>query len=66
MRPHVKPKVRVDRRGHDALIRAKLREHLPAALAEQATARREGRPACWALCRERTGLIAEAERVGIV
>ena len=35
---HVKPRPRIDRRGHDALILAKLREHYPTALAEASTA----------------------------
>ena len=62
---HVKPPVRVTRRGLPKIVEACIRRHLPAAEAEAADAARTGRDATWSLCHPRSGLIAEATRRGI-
>ena len=53
---HVKPPVRVTRRGLHALVLARMRVHVPDAKARIARAVSEGREPLWADC----GLIAEA------
>ena len=58
---HVKPPVRVTRRGLHALVLARMRVKVPEARERIARALSEGREPLWA----DVGLIAEARREGI-